>query len=1224
MFSRSWLRSSLAPASRRKSRRRRFASPWVQLNAEPLEDRRLMNADDPADSVVALSADATTAADAEASSITSTSDSALPERFASEAEFEQWLLDAAVAQWEHLFGQSTYSPNWGWGGPVFFDGSLVMRAADLPVAFTAAMQDHSDTNVQVEGVDEADLVETDGEFLYMISGQDLVIVKAGVGDELQIVSRTRLAERPQGIYLSGDRLALLSSNANLAGWTGPVRFLPGVGTLAVLGDVDSEQPDGPITTVTVLDISDRSAPSLVHTTELDGQLVTSRVVDGQLRLVVTNQLDLPAPIALPVATVQLPPISPNPSDGSETRVAVADAVFGFWEGPGGGAQHVYETKEQYLARVRDQILELALPQLRSLDLDGEVLSEWALFASTDLYRPPSHSDRSMITLAIFDLANNEAGPEATSNIMGGADPQVYSSVDHVYVFSQQAPASIWDSSADYKTGVWKFSIDGETHAVDLSATGQFEGTLLNQFAADERDGYLRVVTRPGGWGDGGHGVQVLEQTGDTLAVVGSVSGIAADEVLYSVRFVDDRAFFVTFRKVDPLFAVDLSDPANPRLLGELHIPGYSDYLQPLDENHLLAVGRGADEQTGLFEELQVSLFDVSDLTDPQLLHRYSFGGGRSTATPVTGDRWTRGDGDHHALSLFAEQGIFAIPIFTADAGWSRNGEENTTLFEPSDGGLQVFRVDLDLGFTPMGLVEHDALVERSLRIGEHLYAISAGQVTVHELDDPGTQLGEVVIAPAEDEQPLELRMFEPLVVTNPPDESGEDGGETTQSKIEIGIPFVGPVDDTLTVKAFGDAQFLAVLDNDTLTNPLHLLGGTLSLVDVSTSALGAKLSIAPNGRGILYTPQGTFDADDTFTYTLSNGDTATVTVDLVNERVQTTPFTRQLVVPGEIATTILRWHDPDPNVVFAAKMSWQDGAAAPFHLTQVSGPNGTDATVSYWRTPATHGDFNGTLTIEHNGGFAQSYATFFSAHTVILRPDHADATKTELAIGGFDLNDPILFQPDVGGKKLTAPGLVETVAGEPSARLSYHGSNMGAFIADRIVVYGQGGHDLIQVNAGIAIDAWLFGGAGNDILVGGAGSDVLVGGIGEDILYGFGGRDLVFGGLDSDFVHGGGWRGAPVTGNSDSDIVIGSYVSFDFDPAKLNVLFGQWGDENDDYATRVGGLRAGSPRLQPLRTGTTVFDDFSVDHVFGGGDTDWLFVETDRDTFDLQRGESVN
>src|SRR5690606_27236384 len=122
---------------------------------------------------------------------------------------------------------------------------------------------------------------------------------------------------------------------------------------------------------------------------------------------------------------------------------------------------------------------------------------------------------------------------------------------------------------------------------------------------------------------------------------------------------EERAYVVTYRKVDPLYVVDLSDPTEPVITGELKIPGYSDYLQPIDENHMLAIGRGANESTGLFQELQLSVFDVTDPNDPQLAHRHSFGGGRSTATIATGDEWTRGDGDHHAVSYFADAGILA-------------------------------------------------------------------------------------------------------------------------------------------------------------------------------------------------------------------------------------------------------------------------------------------------------------------------------------------------------------------------------------------------------------------------------------------------------------------------------------------------------------------------------------------------------------------------------------
>jgi Ca2+-binding RTX toxin-like protein len=381
----------------------------------------------------------------------------------------------------------------------------------------------------------------------------------------------------------------------------------------------------------------------------------------------------------------------------------------------------------------------------------------------------------------------------------------------------------------------------------------------------------------------------------------------------------------------------------------------------------------------------------------------------------------------------------------------------------------------------------------------------------------------------------------------------------------------------------------------------------------------------------VYTPTGEHGVEDTFTYTVGDGagneETATVTVNLVNDLVQSTLFSRQLVVPGEISTTVLRFHDPDPLVAFSASLTWSDNTPAPLHLNQTFGPEGSDATLSFWRTPTTFGEFTGTLTVRNSNGYEAAFLVTITSVTVLLRPDHEDPSQTELAIGGFELADPILFQPDVGGLKMVSPHVVEDVTEEASARLSYHGSDMGAFIADKIVVYGQGGNDLIQINEEIAIDAWLFGGAGNDILVGGAGNDILVGGLGDDILYGFGGRDLVFGGLGRDYVQGAGWSDSATdigaeTGSDEagSDIVIGSYVSFDFDPALLDQLARQWGT-SDSYSARMNAIDNSTSLLRP---NVTVFDDFSEDVVLGGADLDWFFAEVDRDTIDAAPNELVN
>ena len=746
-----------------------------RLHAERLEDRFMMSADDPA-TVVAADLDATEAGAVLAGThaaplqmmvahdvtTTETAHSAL-QRFESTAEFEAWLVEAAVAQWGHLFGQSTYHHGWNWLAPIQFFNAIDV-ATPLALGSTGATggsdADFSRTNVQVAGVDEADLVKTDGEYLYIISGQDLVIVKAGVGDELEIMSRVRLDERPVGMYVSGDRLALVSSSGS-AGWGNGVRMMP-VLNVAQLYEHEAKPPT---TTVTVLDITDRAAPTLVQKTELDGQLVTSRTVDGQLRLVLTNEIRLPMPITPPVENVADDTSAARPLNTIRTGDIVNADIDMIWWPDSSPAHSVYETQEEYVARVRDEILDAIRPQTRSLALDGSVISETPLFDPTEVYRPESLFDRHVTTIATFDLTSNESGPAATASIMAASPAQVYATADSFYVFAQQAKPhhsvglTLWAGDQSPATSVWKFDIDAQTHAVDLVAKGHFEGTLLNQFAADEQEGYLRVVAQADGWSSAGQSLHVLQQEGDELKIVATMSGIAPNEVLYSVRFVGDRAFFVTFRKVDPLFAVDLSDPENPELLGELHIPGYSDYLQPIDENHLLAIGRGADESTGLFEELQVSIFDVSDLTDPQLVHRYSFEGGRSTATPATGDRWTRGDGDHHAVSYFASEQIFAMPIVTADNFSWWGGGQDATLFEAGQGGLQVFQIDVEAGFTPLGVIEHLTLVERSVQIGDHLYAISSSTLSVHELTNPAADLGELSLVAESDAAAVGLRMY---------------------------------------------------------------------------------------------------------------------------------------------------------------------------------------------------------------------------------------------------------------------------------------------------------------------------------------------------------------------------------------------------------------------------------------------------------------------------------
>jgi len=218
---------------------------------------------------------------------------------------------------------------------------------------------------------------------------------------------------------------------------------------------------------------------------------------------------------------------------------------------------------------------------------------------------------------------------------------------------------------------------------------------------------------------------VLAAAAGNLQTVGSVTGLAPGERIYSVRFIGERGYVSTFREIDPLFVIDLANPAKPRVVGQLKVPGFSSYLHPLDDTHLLGIGRDVDPDTGRVLGLQLSIFDIGDPADPKRTSTYTFAGDRWQS-------WSETLSDHHALSWFAEQGILALPV--QQGGWWQGSS-----------GLVVFKVDThsENGFTNLGTIDHDGPVRRSIRIGEFLYSVSAGEVKVHALANPATEVAAV-------------------------------------------------------------------------------------------------------------------------------------------------------------------------------------------------------------------------------------------------------------------------------------------------------------------------------------------------------------------------------------------------------------------------------------------------------------------------------------------------
>ena len=301
------------------------------------------------------------------------------------------------------------------------------------------------------------------------------------------------------------------------------------------------------------------------------------------------------------------------------------------------------------------------PQIYQTDASGNPLDVRVLVGPQEINVPQAGDYQQLTTITALDVSGEELQPAATIGVFTKGSVKVFATTESIYVFDGYVASSlpgigilpVGQQATDITKVTFGFDASGSP-IVSRGAQGSFSGNVLNQFAVDEHEGFLRVVVET--W-DEGSGVLVFEHQAESLIEVGALRGLASNENLYSVRFAGNRAYFVTFLRTDPLFVVDLSSPTNPVLVGELHVPGFSDHIQPLDENFLLTVGSDADEMTGSMGGLQVSIFDVSDSMNPSLVHRYSLTDDSSSSTEITGSRWRRGDGDHLALGFFPEQGV---------------------------------------------------------------------------------------------------------------------------------------------------------------------------------------------------------------------------------------------------------------------------------------------------------------------------------------------------------------------------------------------------------------------------------------------------------------------------------------------------------------------------------------------------------------------------------------
>jgi hypothetical protein len=550
--------------------------------------------------------------------------------------------------------------------------------------------DYSGTNVQEEGVDEPDFVKTDGSRLYVVTGSVLYVFDVRSG-EPKLTGSLALRGYGHELLVSGDRVLALTTYYNdpvLQPQPEPQpqpdepQGAPAVAPGYYYGE--------PATRLFEIDVSDPAAPTLLNTLTVEGFYVSARLRGSVARVVVSTP---PSPWV--IASDQ--PMTAEQAE-AEHRRAIRRTRVSTW--------------------VPDGVLRDRIRRTRRMR---------RMVACDDVRRPAAFAGPGMLSVLTLDLEKG-LQPVDSDSLMTDAQT-IYASKRSLFVATERwldpteaDPDALVDPGRF--TAIHRFDIS-DPESAEYRASGQVRGFVLNQFSLSEHEGVLRVATtEQPPWRAGAEQresesfVTVLDESERVLRPVGQVGGLGRGERIYAVRFMGGAGYVVTFRQVDPLYTLDLSDPRNPAVRGELKIPGFSSYLHPVAGGLLLGLGQDADDQ-GRTRGAQLSLFDVSDLSAPKRLYRQSLGEYSSSEA----------EHDHHAFLYWPPTKLSVIPL-------SQYRSESDQFF-----GAVGFQVDAAKGITEVGRIEHqgasfpyEATIRRSLVARGRLFTVSDQGVMASALD----------------------------------------------------------------------------------------------------------------------------------------------------------------------------------------------------------------------------------------------------------------------------------------------------------------------------------------------------------------------------------------------------------------------------------------------------------------------------------------------------------
>lgn len=527
--------------------------------------------------------------------------------------------------------------------------------------------DYSTTNKQVEGVDEADMVKTDGSYIYSINENRVIISDVRDPADLKVADELVFKKEwyPQQLFLSGDVLAVLGNRYVMQ---------------PADGIEEGVYPRDGMTTVSLYDVKDPASPTLIRDFGTEGYLNGARLADNVLYYV-TN-------------------VYPD-----------------FWR-----------MEEQDDA------------ELRPLTYDSKDSGDMKAMEYSNLAILPGTMSGSYSIISSIDLSNPAENEVSTKGFLGGSE-QLYMTKDHLYLTAAAyLPAEEDTQGEDVRiwlpqlanTAVFKFSLKGTD--VQFLASGEVAGTLLNQFSMDEHNGYFRIVTTEGfSWNEDAPSKNHLFVLDAGMKQVGSVEDLAKGERIYSARFIGDKAYMVTFKETDPLFVIDVATPTAPKVLGELKIPGFSNYLHPLDENHL--IGFGSDTKLEPVKDgeprvvtggMKISLFDISDFANPKEKDTEIIGG-MGTYSPL--------QYDHKALFVHEAKNLYGFPVtmYKETGGNAIEFEgEGAVVFSITSGGIEE-KANL-VEPSNMQYEDWEKSVQRLLYSGNTLFTVANGELKSFDLE----------------------------------------------------------------------------------------------------------------------------------------------------------------------------------------------------------------------------------------------------------------------------------------------------------------------------------------------------------------------------------------------------------------------------------------------------------------------------------------------------------